>query len=380
MRQSSHRIEALDVLRGIAVVIMVLGHSVDSVLSPAVRTTDVFRAYDAIRGFTAPLFLFIAGLAFMVATERRWKEYRTPGRPVAKRLGRMLFLLVVGYALHLPYFSFEKVVRDASSAQIAQFLQVDVLHCVAVTLLVLQAIVFVSRTPAVAAGIAGGLAAGIALLAPLLWSVDLSGSLPRFVTPYLNTFQPSVFPVVPYAVYMLAGAVVGRIYLGSRANGTEPAVMGRVLVMAAVGAVAGMMSAMLPVQVYPLHDWWKANPGLILVRLFVVFTIAATFLSAGSVPWPLSRPLGVLGRASFLIYTVHLVVVYGSSVNDGLMQRIGQRLDMSAALAVAVAVLLAMTALVHIHAFLKTQHAGRLATARMFVVTAFAYVFLTRPY
>ncbi|MBP1653668.1 MAG: hypothetical protein H6Q28_224 [Bacteroidetes bacterium] len=380
MRQSSHRIEALDVLRGIAVVIMVLGHSVDSVLSPAVRTTDVFRAYDAIRGFTAPLFLFIAGLAFMVATERRWKEYRTPGRPVAKRLGRMLFLLVVGYALHLPYFSFEKVVRDASSAQIAQFLQVDVLHCVAVTLLVLQAIVFVSRTPAVAARIAGGLAAGIALLAPLLWSVDLSGSLPRFVTPYLNTFQPSVFPVVPYAVYMLAGAVVGRIYLGSRANGTEPAVMGRVLVVAAVGAVAGMMSAMLPVQVYPLHDWWKANPGLILVRLFVVFTIAATFLSAGSVPRALSRPLGVLGRASFLIYTVHLVVVYGSSVNDGLMQRIGQRLDMSAALAVAAAVLLAMTAMVHIHAFLKTQHAGRLATARMFVVTAFAYVFLTRPY
>jgi hypothetical protein len=156
--------------------------------------------------------------------------------------------------------------------------------------------------------------------------------------------------------------------------------MGRVLVVAAAGGVAGMMSALLPVQVYPLHDWWKANPGLILVRLFVVFTIAATFLSAGSVPRALIRPLGVLGRASFLIYTVHLVVVYGSSVNDGLMQRIGQRLDMSAALAVALAVLLAMTALVHIHAFLKTQHAGRLATARMLVVTAFAYVFLTRPY
>jgi acyltransferase len=380
MHASSQRLESLDVLRGIAVVIMVLGHSVDSVLSPAARVTDLFRVYDAVRGFTAPLFLFISGLAFMVATERRWEEYRTPGPIVAKRLGRILFLLVVGYALHLPYFSFEKVVIGATSAELAQFFQVDVLHCVAVTLLVLQVIVMVGRTPAVAAGVAAGLATGIGLAAPVLWSSDLSGSLPRVLTPYLNAQQPSVFPVVPYTVYMLAGAVVGRLYLGSRAKGTEQVVLGRVLVISAVGAMLGMISALVPAQVYPLHDWWKANPGLILIRLFVVFTLAASVLSAGRLPHAFSRPLVVLGRASFLIYAAHLVLVYGSSANDGLMQLVGQRLTMPAALAVAVTVLLAMTAMVHVHAYVKTQHAGRLAAARLFVATAVAYIFLTRPY
>jgi len=380
MQPSSQRIESLDVLRGIAVVVMVLGHSVDAVLSPAVRATDIFRVYDTSRGFTAPLFLFISGLAFMVATERRWEEYRTPGPALAKRLGRILVLLTVGYALHLPYFSFDKVVRDATPADIAQFLQVDVLHCVAVTLLALQVIVFFSRTPAVAAAVAGGLAAIVALAAPVLWSTDLSGSLPLFLTPYLNAQQTSVFPVVPYAVYMLAGAVVGRLYLGSRASGAEPAVMGRVLVISAFGAVLGVIGALVPAQAYPVHDWWKANPGLILIRLFVVFTLAASFLSAGPLPRAVGRPLGVLGRASFLIYTVHLVLVYGSSANAGLMQIVGQRLSMSAALAVALSVLLAMTAMVYLHAYLKTQHAGRLATARTFVATAIAYVFLTRPY
>lgn len=380
MHPSSQRLESLDVLRGIAVVIMVLGHSVDAVLSPAVRATDMFRVYDAVRGFTAPLFLFISGLAFMVATERRWEEYRTPGPLAAKRLGRILFLLVVGYALHLPYFSFEKVVVGATSAELAQLFQADVLHCVAITLLTLQIVVMLSRTPAVAAAIAAGLAAVIALAAPVLWSADLTGVLPHFLTPYLNAYQPSVFPVVPYAVYMLAGAAVGRLYLGSRAKGTEPVVLGRALVISAVGAALGVISALVPAHIYPLHDWWKANPGLILVRLFVVFTLAASFLGAGQPPRSLGRPLVVLGRASFLIYTVHLILVYGSPANDGLMQLVGQRLDMPAALAVAVSVLLVMTALVHVHAYLTTQHAGRLATVRMVVATAVTYVFLTRPY
>jgi uncharacterized membrane protein len=380
MQRSSQRLESLDVLRGIAVVIMVLGHSVDAVLSPAVRATDMFRVYDAVRGFTAPLFLFISGLAFMVATERRWEEYRTPGPLVAKRLGRIFVLLVVGYALHLPYFSFEKVVHGASQADIAQFLQADVLHCVALTLLALQLIVMASRTPGIAAGVAGGLAAAVALAAPVLWSADLSGSLPRFLTPYLNAFQPTVFPVVPYAAYMLAGAVVGRIYLGSRAEGKESDALQRVLVVTAVGALLGVVSTLVPVQFYPAHDWWKANPGLILIRVFVVFTIAASVLSARPLPKPLGRPLVLLGRASFLIYTSHLMLVYGSSANDGLMQHVGQRLTMPAALAVAAAVLLAMTAVVLLHAYVKTEHSGRLATARLFLATAVTYVFLTRPY
>jgi peptidoglycan/LPS O-acetylase OafA/YrhL len=214
----------------------------------------------------------------------------------------------------------------------------------------------------------------------VLWSTDLSGVLPQLLTPYLNAHQPSVFPVVPYAVYMLAGAAVGRLFLGSRAEGREPVVLGRALVISAVGAALGVISALVPAHIYPLHDWWKANPGLILIRLFVVFTLAASFLGAGPPPRPLSRPLVALGRASFLIYAVHLIVVYGSSANDGLMQLVGQRLDMTAALAVATAVLLAMTAMVHVHAYFRTQHAGRLARVRMVLATAVTYVFLTRPY
>lgn len=385
MQQAPHRIESLDVLRGIAVICMVLGHSVDSVLGPAARTTDLFRLYDAIRGLTAPMFLFISGLAFMVASERRWADYRRPGAHLARRLLRIAVLLITGYALHLPYFSFEKIVASASTSDLARLFQVDVLHCVALTLLALQGIVMVSRTPAVAAALAGALGAVIVAAAPLVWSADMSGSLPVFLTPYLNAYQPTVFPIVPYAAYMLAGVVAGRLYLGARervtpGRGSDAQVVGRMLAICGVAAALGILGSLLPGQVYPAHDWWKVNPGIVLVRLFVVLALVGVFLRAASIPAAVSRPLGVLGRASFMVYTTHIVLVYGSPANDGLMQIIGQRLGTEAALAVAAAVLLTMTGFVHLHAFLKTRHAGRLATARTFLATAVAYVFLTRPY
>jgi acyltransferase len=380
MLPASHRIESLDVLRGIAVVIMVLGHSVDSVLGPAFRSTELFRLYDAVRGFTAPLFLFISGLAFMVVTERRWAEHRTLGPFLARRLGRILALLTVGYALHLPFFSFEKVVAGSAPSDYARLFQVDVLQCIALTLLALQIIVFVSRTPSIAAGIAGVLGATIAAAAPVVWSADMSGGLPLFLTPYLNAHQPTVFPVVPYAAFMFAGVAFGRLYLWGREQGDEAQLLGRVLAVSAAGAALGILGAVIPERIYPDHDIWKANPGIVLVRIFAVVALVSSFLRAGSLPQVLHRPLCVLGRASFLVYTMHIVLVYGSPANDGLMQLVGQRLDAPAALAVATAVVLAMTAIVHLHAYLGARHAGRLAIARLYLATAVAYVFLTRPY
>ncbi|HEX9657236.1 MAG TPA: heparan-alpha-glucosaminide N-acetyltransferase domain-containing protein, partial [Bacteroidota bacterium] len=95
----AQRIEFLDFMRGFAVMVMVIGHSVDSVLSAEARTTDFFGIYDFIRGFTAPLFLFVAGFSFLVATEKRWNEYQSFTHPLRKRLRKMLLLLVIGYAL-----------------------------------------------------------------------------------------------------------------------------------------------------------------------------------------------------------------------------------------------------------------------------------------
>ncbi|HSQ76692.1 MAG TPA: heparan-alpha-glucosaminide N-acetyltransferase domain-containing protein, partial [Bacteroidota bacterium] len=112
MIQTTQRVQSLDFMRGFAVIVMVIGHSIDSVLSPAARTTDLFRVYDGLRGFTAPLFLFISGFAFSVVVLKRWDAYVAFGAPARRRLTKMIMLLGLGYALHFPFFSLNKLLHD----------------------------------------------------------------------------------------------------------------------------------------------------------------------------------------------------------------------------------------------------------------------------
>lgn len=380
MTSSSHRIQSLDVLRGVAVVVMIVGHSVDAVLSPEARMTDLFRAYDTARGFTAPLFLFISGMAFMFATERRWAEFRTFSPPAARRFARAALLLLIGYALHVPFFSFRKMTGGAAAGELAALFQVDVLHCVAVTLLLLQGIVMLSRTPWQGARRAAAVAAGIVLLGPVVWSVDFSGVLPPFITPYLNASQPSIFPLLPYAAYMLLGAAAGHFLLSARAAGNEDRFWGVVLTAACGVAAAGILISLLPVSMYPAHDWWKVSPAIVAVRVFVVAVVSAAFFRMRQLPDFITRPSVMLGQASLLIYTVHLVMVYGSAANDGLMQSIGQRLSVIGSIGVAAGVLLSMVVLVHILQYVKERHPERIRTAGAFAAVMLFYAFLTKPY
>jgi len=207
------RIRPLDIMRGFAVVVMVIGHSIDSVLGLDVRTSDAFRLYDAVRGFTAPIFLFVAGYAFIVATEKRWAEFHVLGRPVLKRLSKILLLLLVGYALHVPFFSLDKILHNTTPEEYAQFFQVDVLHCLAASMVLLQMGVFLARTPRGFAVTVLASASGIVLVTPLMWQVNFAPLLSPVVAPYVNGLVMSIFPIFPYAGFFFFGTGIGHFFL-----------------------------------------------------------------------------------------------------------------------------------------------------------------------
>ena len=77
---SSHRRAYVDWARGIAVLLMIEAHTVDAwtLLSPAVRRTIPFRDATVLGGFAAPLFLWLAGLAVVLAATRTAGANRQP--------------------------------------------------------------------------------------------------------------------------------------------------------------------------------------------------------------------------------------------------------------------------------------------------------------
>ena len=63
MKPPAARRAYLDVLRGIAVLVMIEAHVIDSWTRDADRQLHYFRQSMVLGGFAAPLFLFMAGIA-----------------------------------------------------------------------------------------------------------------------------------------------------------------------------------------------------------------------------------------------------------------------------------------------------------------------------
>ena len=376
----TQRIYFLDIMRGGAVVVMVMGHSIDSVLGLDVRTTEVFRLYDAVRGFTAPIFLFVAGFAFTIVTERKWAEYRKLSRPLRGRFLKIILLLIVGYALHLPFFSLNKLLHGTRPEEYAQLFQVDVLHCVAASILILQCIVLPSRTPQIFSRITIILGTLIVVATPLVWSIDLSPMVNPAFAPYFNQSHASIFPIFPYAGFMLAGAALSHYFVASSLRGEERKFFSTILGLALVAGACGIAFDLLPVALYPPHDYWKASPNFFLLRLSAVLLVTTGFFYLRKLPVVIEHPVIALGQASLLVYAVHLVVVYGSAANSGLQQIIGKTLPYYSAAGVGVAVLGAMIALTYLWGYARTHHSWPSRFVQAGFASTIIYLFFTNPW
>ena len=380
MEQSSDRIQYVDFMRGFAVIIMVMGHSIDSVLSIDERATTLFRLHDAVRGFTAPLFLFVAGYAFSVATEKNWAAYLSLSSPTLKRFGKIALLLIIGYALHFPFFSLHKILFEASSQEYMQFFQADVLHCVALSLLLLHLIIFVTRTPRAFARTTFGVAATVIVATPIVWSVDLAPRFSSILAPYLNQHQQSIFPLFPYASYLLAGAVTGHYFLEAKRNNREGNFFHRTVFLGVGVMISALMLDLIPISIYPPHDYWKASPLFFLIRLSIVLLIVVGFWAMRRIPPVAARQLKLLGQASLFVYVFHLVLVYGSAANNGLAQVVGQTLVYRDAFIVALLVLVVMVAIVHLWRYLRTYGYFPARFVQAVMAGTLFFYFFTNPY
>jgi len=305
---------------------MVMGHTLDAVLSPAARQTRLMVQYWHVRGFTAPLFLLVSGWAVTLAIARSGAR----GWAVPRgRLRRVALLLGIGYALRWPGWALGGL-RAGDRDVWAHFLAFDALHCIAVALLVTSLVLALPGPKAVKGGLLGALAAAAVLLGggalvPGAAPASAAG-LPRSL-PAMALAQAlggtSSFPLLPWAAYFFAGTVVGLV--------APPGRRGVVIT-----AIAGMTLLVVTTQWAGLANRPPGDPVLVAFRAGVVLWLLAAL---SLVPGAAASRAAPLGRRSLGVYALHLPVVYGWSTHPGLSYRIGQALGPGAALGVALAVL-----------------------------------------
>ena len=97
MSIKSNRIVYVDIMRAFAVIMMIQGHTVDTFLGDEYRTMDSFfySTWYTLRGFTAPIFMFTAGLIFTYLLKLDHSKFVDNPR-VRKGIKRAFILIAIG--------------------------------------------------------------------------------------------------------------------------------------------------------------------------------------------------------------------------------------------------------------------------------------------
>jgi len=311
MNKDKKRFYFIDQFRGWAVLFMVETHVVNAFLQTGLRDSLAYKALDFLNGLIAPAFVFIAGFSFAIVAERKWDDFLRPGRAFWKQFLRCLQILLVGYLLHVPRFSLRHLHHTLKWGEKNIFWGVDVLHAIAVSLLLLLLFIPLWRRKERYFFFLAATGLTVSLLTPLLFALPLEKALPWAFSGYLKRLPYSQFPLFPWMGYAFLGAAVSRLWQDARRNQVEERFF-RLLFTAGASLVAVFLVIVLqPFSRVVLGIFNPAKPLFFFLKLGIVAMLLSLLWS-----WEQkqgNRPAAVtaVGQESLPAYAFHIVVIYG---------------------------------------------------------------------
>lgn len=370
--QAGSRLDFIDTHRGLAVLLMLWMHSADGWLRPELKHGAIWDIIRALGGLAAPTFLLLSGVSLGLGWGSSSVADGSPEQAASNQraeLARGLQLMVLGYALRvqmwmldaagyrlpegwaaaLPlagafaaaYYSLQAWAHGARSARrlglmaalgalvgyglvatlipdrFGPLFRVDILQAIGASLAVLAVIRGpLQRRPSSALW----LATAVGLATPLLraW---MPGPLPPALAGYVAQWDPgpgqsvaTLFPLFPWMSYALVGACVG-VHLG-RAQRRHDQGAARLMLKLAGASIVLVLLTCEPLatarfvrQHWPwltqlLRAGYRVGAALLLGGLAILLAYPKV---------PMRGVLVAFGRASLVVYWVHLQFAFGSA-------------------------------------------------------------------
>jgi len=309
MNASSGRHAYLDRVRGLAVLIMIEAHVLDSWTRLPDRSTPAFGWAMVLGGLGAPMFLFLAGVSVALSAEsklRKTGDFHASWRAVQKR-GWQVFGLAF-------LFRLQSYILTAGYSAIS-LLKVDILNIMGPAIAFAAMAGRTIRAKEARAILFAAIAVAIAMSTPIVRTTPLLEWLPDPIEWY---FRPTPgrtnFTLFPWAGFVFAGAAVGEAIDAAR---TAARVRSHQLAFAASAVLIMWLShraALLP-SIYPHSEYWTSSPTFFFLRIGLLTLLLPLAFLWEAAPWRgvVSRwsPVEELGKASLFVYWIHVEMVYG---------------------------------------------------------------------
>lgn len=333
------RLKFLDLLKSYAVIMMIQGHTLSAVLESGAKQTVFYQFHHIIRGLTAPAFLLASGcgLAFSICRKKnlKWEDI------LKRRIIRILPILVAGYFLHLPRLSLYQLLTQTSKEDIAQFFQCDILQTIGWTILILQLFLILVKEKRL---IISSSIIGLLLILYFTPVVNNSISSPNFFSQLLTTKFGSGFPLFPFSAYLILGLLFGLVF---NEFYTRIGIKRLNLLIFISGIIFSVFSFLDRLGNFNLF-YLRTGLLLMLISLFLLFE--------GKTGKVLNFFV-LIGQESFLIYFIHIIIIYGSVLNvrNNFVQYFGGSLNTGLSILLAVSLILFMLALGYIWHYFKDK-------------------------
>jgi uncharacterized membrane protein len=323
---SSHRRAYIDWARGVAVLLMIEAHTTDAWTRAADRKSVLYRDATILGGFAAPLFLWLAGVAVVLAATRSAERTGSRARAVEGIVRRGLEIFILAFLFRIQAF----IISPGN--HLVTLFRVDILNVMGPAIVAAGAIWALTTSAAGRVAAFSAMAIAFSMLTPIVRASPLVEHLPVWVQWYMRPAgELTVFTLWPWAGFVFAGGAGGALLAIARDERSERRVNVAMAVVGAALIVLGFYTAARP-SIYTTASFWTSSPtwfairvGLLMLALSWLYglqqlvglhEVTATRSVPGlvrAVAFSWQAPLERMGRHSLFVYWIHVELVYGYS-------------------------------------------------------------------
>ncbi|MDC1197343.1 DUF1624 domain-containing protein [Algibacter sp.] len=327
----SNRLYFIDAVRAFAILMMLQGHFIDTLLAPVYKdkSNTAYTIWSYFRGITAPTFFTISGLVFAYLLLRAYAKGNDKPR-IKKGLFRGLLLLAIGYSLRINVFSW------LSGSFSSYFLVVDVLQCIGVSLIFLMGLHILFKKHSYIFSIVLFTIGCVCFVTEPLYRNLTLDHVPQIIGNYLIKSNGSVFTILPWFGYSAFGAFISTVFF--RHVHRDRFKLSTIIIFFIVGGFLIYYSSWFLLKLYDVTDIelfkMSANYNYLFSRLGDVLMLFGVFYTLEQ--FLKQSIIARIGEKTLSIYVIHFIVLYGSFTGYGLKKFLSNSLEPTTAILGAV--------------------------------------------
>ncbi|MBM2814576.1 MAG: hypothetical protein HW421_1338 [Ignavibacteria bacterium] len=357
----SQRLPVLDLVRLVAMVMMIQGHTLFELTSPNIINTNVFpwNVWDFIRGITAPVFLIVSG-AVNVFANKRDSSGRISPKTSHRRLKMALILIFIGYFVVFPVKRIYDLIFLEKQYWLG-FFQVNILQLIGVSLIFLLVLFIFTRNDKSLFKWSLIIALAITFLTPVVHAFNFHTFLPEYIAAYFSYQKGTIFSIFPYTAYLFFGAAFGAYLKNVPIHKRIEFLKKNSLVIGVAFFAIGIPLALLFQEFTYLYKYnlLSVDLGLVFIRSGCVFIGMPLIAYLYEKTKNLSKYYSFFGKKAIYIYIIHLLILYGTPVFPGFASFYQKALSLPSAFGYVILIELSTIGIAYFidYAMAKSSHA-----------------------